>query len=232
MSKRLSSLFFGLFATYALASSAFAGPIQFPEGNAAWVVEIAAAKAGAPGGSTRPHPLKIEVTQSGDYRRSICRWSNGTTTECWGAKGANIVAVEWVGNKEIYVLQSNDKDSGMLVNYDESSFRWIRKDYLKGITGYRGKKCMLYEGMVSSGTEEIVEDNHPVSRPQPPTRHQAWIDEETSLPVALDDATGVAIFTFLASPAGPLTPPKRFLEKLQYYQRAMAGPKPAFPAAH
>lgn len=231
MSKRL---FFSLFTALSCGPYVWAGEVQFPAGNAAWLVEITPlSKDAATPKSQRPYVTKIEVTQSPEYRRSVCRWSNGAATETWRAVGSSVVAVEWIGNKEIYVIPANDKDSGMLVNFDESSFRWITRDFSKGSALYRSRKCLRYEGMVSKGTEETIEYNQPASHPMRPVKHEAWLDEETHFPVALDDSAELIVFTFIKPPFGsiPLTPPKRFLDRLQYYQRVMTGPKPLFPRA-
>jgi hypothetical protein len=54
---------------------------------------------------------------------------------------------------------------------------------------------------------------------------QAWVEDKTQLPAALDDTQALYVFTFLPAPAAPLVLPQEDQDLEQKYISARTAPK-------
>jgi hypothetical protein len=179
--------------------------VTFPNGPASWTVNI--------GPSTQPnhpplainHIVKIEVSQDSEKRRSLATWSSGTTVERWTITKYNLILAEEPDGNVVVVRDSGDEGSGYALPFGASSFRWLTTKYLheKDPVSYEGKSCFHYQGKVDFASSY----GGPTASPG---IYEAWIDSKTLLPVALDDGTGLGLYSFQKTPTSALNLPPKF----------------------
>ncbi len=197
--------------------------VRFPEGPAAWTVEVSRlddSESGADGpGATKPAPddgtaerprltLKhIEVTQDGTQRRQIEVYEDGKNRETWTIVGVKQVLAEDPNGTVFFTTEP--------VPFDQSAFDWITSATLQSTAPEvcRGKSCLHYRGertVILNGSYmgTLV--------------FKAWIDTETLLPVMLISGADMGIYHFSPTPpAGPLTVTERFRRPLETKRRIL-----------
>ena len=193
-----------------LLSTAAAGAAEpvhavfFPEGDAAWsvVFEGAAANARKRVDIVRQGPLRLDAITVADGAKTLMLWS----------ENPSVVLFDNGTNGRV----SSMKASGMEAQrYDASSFAWVGSKSFAGMKSLKSRSCQYYETTLIEGDAE--EQTRRVLR--------AWIDAKTRRPVALDNGSGMAVFSFATDPAPPLEIPERFLEKLKR-QESFNAPAP------
>ncbi|MDD5262757.1 MAG: hypothetical protein PHD76_13005 [Methylacidiphilales bacterium] len=223
-------LAFGLLSYF--NTSAHADPlVKFPEGNAAWIVEITYPKPSqsntlAPSSpqqkpvNTRK-PQKIEVTQADNVRRIRITWDSGAPTEQWSIPNLPVTFKEYPDGSVFTVLKGSIQYQTDNFNLacDAPAFAWITpKDIVgKDPVTYEGKKCYHYAG--ANGIVLNIPHYKPAME-----KHEAWIDIKTSLPVALNTETSHSVFTFLPAPDGPLEMSEKFKKEIAYYKHVAGYP--------
>lgn len=229
-------LLFLIFAWLAPGAAFCGGLVQFPEGNAAWTVEIshrgsspqAPEATPSPGNgkkpSRAPKAVKIEVTRVDRLQRVRVTWDNGKTSDRWTVPNLPVIFEENPGAGSVTPVERGGLAGAfdkLNLPFDASAFSWLKPEFLlrKEPVSYRGRPCFEYEGTIPLPR---VLDNGP----QPaPIRARAWIDSETLLPVARQTENSLCIFTFQAEPpAGPLTLPPKFRKKIDNYKMVMGVP--------
>jgi hypothetical protein len=180
--------------------------VQFPTDGAAWTVTTAV----SPNDQT-PRPLggttvaKVEVTQSREICRNVVTEYSGASRTTWTIPGSSLLLTE--DPKGTAFLTPT---SGIFyVPYLPSVFDWVGPSALQEKTpiDYQGKLCFHYK---ADGKE-------------------AWVDSKTRRPVALDNGTVLATFTFLSPPTEPLVLPPKFKIILQRYTMFMGAPRRQSP---
>jgi len=208
--------------------------VRFPEGNAAWTVEIthlnAAGEAlppeeegaaAAPRNAPAPRKArKIEVIQMNGIRRERIFWTHGKTSERWKVPSLPVVFVEDPGAGNVAPVElagMGEKLSHLDLPADLSAFSWMRPEFLQEKpVHYRGRNCLHFEGFIP--LPKILEN----SPEPPPIKAEAWVDPQTLLPVARKTDTSLCVFTFATEPpVGPLEIPAKFKAKIDYYKLVM-----------
>lgn len=202
-----------------LAARGEPAPVKFPTGDAAWTVEVSYPSAKPPE-NTAPQIKKVEIVRKAGIRRNHLTWSNGDTSETWVLDSLGVQVLEDPKNHGTYVISKHDATETFLVsiNFDGTLFEWITHETSKGGEDYGGKKCVRYEAMIAP---KQLPSQGGSKNTLPPVLHKAWIDEETSLPVALDDGASLNKFTFLPVPTEPLAMPEKLSAQLKQYEAAV-----------
>ncbi len=194
--------------------------VKFPDGNAAWTVDVTYLKTSP---AVPEKANKVRVTQVGNMKRIEIAWSDGKTTERWAVPKLPVVFESDPRNGSVVPVESGSLRNKLFefnLAYDQSAFDWINPQVLKKKepVSYRGKKCFHYQGTVRFSI--VILNN-----PEPQSVRQAWIDSETLLPVAVDTGTALCVFTFEKEPpTGPLVCPPKFIEAIAYYKKVMGLP--------
>lgn len=216
MNKRFL-LFLALIAIFRPVLGAPGDPaFVFPKGNAAWTVDIASE-------SKTLRPVRVEVTQVDDLKRTRISWSDGSTSEKWNVPGLPVTFHQDPKNKAVKARQSGSSMDAVMrfgETYDSFAFEWIRPEFLKEKEpiSYNGVRCYHYVG-----TSSFMNSDEKIPAV---IKKEAWIDEKTLLPVALVTGEGegstTTIFKFQTNPpTGPLSPPREFSEAINYYKAVM-----------
>jgi len=192
--------------------------MNFPKGDAAWAITLNLISKPVPKGKTEPSRdggiyrqiKKIDFVRKGNLRRDTILWSDGSVTEHW-----------WPGDGGLALVQDDPK--GVVTaaktihmedqRYDASSFAWVGKSTYMGMQPLNGKKCRYYrvEVPIIDEEKEFV---------------YAWIDNETSRPVAWSKGGHTALFTFdLPIPVEPLVIPENFNKEFKRINAFFAPPK-------
>lgn len=225
----LAALLLGAYAVQAQVT-----PVQFPTGSASWTVTVQfhaqdessarpiAAPPGTPtsrqtagSGSSLVVIRKIDVTQDGNVCRSVVTYTDGTTSEVWWLKSPPWVLFDRKNPAGVGVLTNPQ----MMGNFrpDASMFDWVNSNTFINKVSYNAKQCDFH-------AKDFPPLNHRPGSNPPPVEHEAWVDSQTGLPVALDDSLALYIFTFNPPPPTPLTMPKRFNDELARIQASILKP--------
>jgi hypothetical protein len=195
--------------------------VRFPEGNAAWMIEITPLVGAVDLGSgTGKKAQKVEIVQADNMKKIVITWNNGTSTEKWAVsnlpvtfKAAPDGTVYPVGNGRVEDLMDN-----MAAPINPSEFSWITSDNLqeKDPVSYEGTMCFHYLGTASIFM--------PAGKAPKRERRETWINSKTLFPVALDTGTTHCVFTFLPPPNTSLEMPEKFKKEIAYYKAIMGLP--------
>jgi hypothetical protein len=128
--------------------------VRFPEGNAAWMIEITPLVGAVDLGSgTGKKAQKVEIVQADNMKKIVITWNNGTSTEKWAVsnlpvtfKAAPDGTVYPVGNGRVEDLMDN-----MAAPINPSEFSWITSDNLQE------KDPVSYEGTMARHRREREE---------------------------------------------------------------------------
>ncbi len=212
------------------AAMAFAFPpslpaadlVKFPEGPAAWTVEITPVADGmAPGekgkaipkeGETEPPKLawlkQIEVEQDDRSRREVQTFTSGKKRETWSVAGLGQVLTEDSKGTVFFTSET--------VPFGRSAFGWITLKKLQADAPDVpwGKDCLFYKD-----ERDVFENGSYVGT----LYFRAWIHAETLRPVALIYGQDMGFYKFSPNPpAGPLMPEKKFRGPLETKLRIKA----------
>jgi hypothetical protein len=193
----------GVFLFFNIA--AVASPsVQFPTGNAAWTVDITQHY---PSIGSKRKPQKVDVTQVDNVKKISITWTDGQTTEEWSLPNLPVLFKEYPNGGVFSVSTASDevKEDRANIPSDAPDFSWISPQSLqeKDPISYQGKSCFHYK----KSTKE------------------AWIDETTLLPVAIENGNTLCVFTFQDKPPlGPLVPSQKVADEIKYYKHIMGFP--------
>ncbi len=218
-------LFFYLLSTLALLG-ANDPPVIAPPDNFACSVAVTfhgiLAKDAAPGAMTTPADSKIPtvksdtITQTGNLRRDVLTWSDGTTSEAWTMVSTGFTMLEKAAGttKGIYKMPKKSSMRALLfptiLDMDTASLTWLNPSSFVDKNGLKGRNGSHYQ---SHGfLYNFV--------PAKSVAIQAWVDAKSFIPFAFDDGQCLYELTFTSPPTEPLVLPDRFKEDMEYYQRA------------
>jgi hypothetical protein len=222
MNDKLASAFLGVLACASVSLGAAEEKsyrAEFPKGDAAWNVafqkEKGAPEAAKPGpDSEKPEKGRdiknIRIVRKGDLRRDSVTWTDGTSTEYWWSKGAEIAVFQTDKSGPVHAMRGGLMDARRL---DESLFAWVGSATLKEPQEFLGRKCLYFETRVP-----LVDDETEL--------YQAWLDAENLRPVAWSNGASLAVFAFESGvPKDVLVMPAEFKKKLERYEAYIAPPK-------
>lgn len=191
--------------------------VDFPKGDAAWSVSFEVASQSQlpkkPSQSLKTSPeakppppqrKRIDIVRKGDLRHDIVSWSDKSVTEYWWTKGPlPFVLFEEKAKERVSIMKAGNMGD---YRFDVSLFAWVGKQTFMEMESYKEKKCRYYEIEVP-----LPDDTIEV--------RQAWIDNETSRPVAYSNSGIRIIFSFDAPlPSEPLVMPGKFQDELKRIQ--------------
>jgi|GEM_PF-1623253 len=200
------------------------GQIKFPQGDAAWSVTFEEPPGKEDSSSTKkttlasgseatktPAPTKekqkrvpvhVDIVRMGNLRRDRIMWSDQSVTEEWWTINPSFVVFQDAPDGPVLISRSGNMGDH---RYDDSIFDWVNETTFKGIQSYRTKKCRYYEmRFIDPITQEIE-------------KRYAWINDETSRPVAWSDGGMHVVFSYDATlPKEPLVLPEKFQEKIKH----------------
>jgi hypothetical protein len=187
---------------------------NFPKGDAAWNVTFQKAGAAAlkpeEGKEERRDIKSIRVVRRGELRRDTVLWTDGSSTEYWWSRGAQIVVFQAEKNGPVSAMKSGLMEARRL---DESMFAWVGNDSFKKEQDFMARKSAYFETRVPLGEGERQE-------------RQAWLDLETMRPLAWSNGAVLAVFAFENTPPRDvLVMPAEFKKKLERYEAYAAPPK-------
>lgn len=209
--------------------------VQFPEGNAAWTVDITYPKSSAAptpeprDGANTAAPRKVkrvEIAQFADQKKLRITWTDDSTTEQWTIPNLPVVFKEYPNGVVFPVgtgsMEHKYGESSMPAN--ASAFGWVTPACLKekDPVKYQAQLCYHYVGtanLPATPRGHSLEDVGPEA-----VKREAWIDSKTLLPVGLDTETSHCIFTFHQPPTGPLDMPLKFKQGIANYKHIMGFP--------
>ena len=176
--------------------------VRFPTGAAAWTVDVTASKI-----ADKPIVLggvavkKVEVVQNSRIRSDTVSYYNGASRTTYEVTGTNLLLTQDPKGTVFLTPASNI----FKVPYLPSTFDWVGPALLqeKDPIEYEGKLCYHYKGPAG----------------------EAWVDSKTQFPVAIDNATALATFTFHGAPDTPLALPPQYQQLLNHYAAAMGLPR-------
>ncbi len=186
--------------------------VLFPEGDAAWSVqfELESAPRVEEGGSKeamerREGPegsqrmKRVDIVRQGGLRRDIVHYSSGTPVQYWWTEDPPFVAYEDVQNGRVRVLKHGNLHSH---RFDQELFQWVGERTFIDVRAFGKIQCRYYEKEIVLMTEEKA-------------LLRAWIDNETSRPVAWTDTAVYSLFTFdLPMPEERLVLPASFRQEI------------------
>jgi len=174
------------------------------------------AKASTTGG---PVLQNVAITRTGNLRRDLSTWSDGTTYEAWIMEDTGMMVVERTmgTSKFIYEFPKNSISrnpfSPVILQWEAGALGWINPQTLIGDSTQSGTPAVLYQAPMSLPTDLQTPDNE---------LYQAWVDKKTLVPLALDDGKALYELTFSGPPKEQLVMPERFKTALQHYYNANA----------
>ena len=172
-------------------------------------------------GSPHHRTLKeIQITKMGKDRHELDLWSDGQTSEIW-FHGKMILFTQ-PGSKDVYILDRshpNDLLDHTFPDYVTGDFPeldWINLRAYVHPDSMQNHPCFLFQ-IPNTASQTPTK---PVTIPTV----EAWIDQETRLPVAIDDGDTRKVYVFHNLPVGTLQLPDRFMQALDTYNRAVNEP--------
>lgn len=200
--------------------------IQFPTGSAAWTVDIVPHPDGRPPAALTPagpdFDIKsIGITQIDGIIRSSILWGNGKTSVRWsfGQNGMMILTETYNGEPTLLAGQDIQFGGQFTVGFDASCFSWLKPNLLTGKVSFLKKKCLHYEGTIMVHRSESTAYGV-TSGSEVPYFVEAWIEEETLLPVAFYDGNRLGVYTFHAPPTGGFNLPPAIKKAIDHYVAA------------
>ncbi len=187
-----------------------AAAVEFPAGPAKWTVTVTpshAADAPVPP-VTRPMLSRLEVSQDEQAQVAIATWSSGTTQQRIFLRKSHQILVQEPDGNVLAVPEAGSRGREFNPGFDKTAFTWVKPSALvepKPIT-YQGKLCLHYKATipVPKGDDAVP------GQAEASMTVEAWIDPQTGLPVAYDDGTSHADYTFLPPPYPPVVIPVEF----------------------
>ena len=200
--------------------------IQFPAGAAAWTVDIVPYSTGRPPAALTPTGpdfdiQRIDITQIDGITRSNILWGNGKTSVRWSFGQNGMMILTETYNGEPTLLAGADIRFGgqFTVGFDASCFTWLKPDLLTGKVLFQKKKCLHYEGTIMVHRSESVAYGT-TNGSEVPYHVEAWIEEETLLPVAFYDGNKLGVYTFREPPTGSFNLPPAIKKAIDHYVAA------------
>jgi hypothetical protein len=202
--------------------------------NAAWILSVTDGKAQATTPSNQPMgvsaPLaaaknrelkEIRVTKTGNLKRDIVSYGNGTTVEVWYVDG---VLFTPDSNQKLTVFNYKAVQSqygnglGNAVASDGfTGLDCLNLKYYDRVVFFQGQPCYHYGIKVPQ--KQLVPGS-PAQTNLPPRSAEAWINAKTSLPVGYTDSDGkLYTYHFLDPPTAPLTLPLAYQAALAGYEK-------------
>jgi len=179
----------------------FVAPV--PE-SADWVLTVKPPAQPSPGGSAGGHPewriQEVHSTVSGNRKRDVITYGNGTKAERWFMD--NLLFWKSADGSVIANnLSSNSADPAMVANTPSIGAGFFGTDWLK---------LPFYDGVVAVEKRPCYHFVH--------QNKEAWIDVKTKLPVACKLGGVVYLFAFNAPPSDGLILPPEFKKAWEDYQ--------------
>ena len=155
----------------------------------------------------------IRMTRVGSVICYQIQWIGNRTTEAWKDTTSGYGVRQHPRTGELYVVPGGDLMPATLAGVDQPSIAWIRPEDLVGQVRFENKKCLHYER-----TMVFPEGGTCV--------YKAWIDMETGVPLAFEDAEASYKLTFVTDPPpAPIKMPPAFQKELDRYKNAMTPPR-------
>lgn len=163
----------------------------------------------------QPKPLKMTCLKVGKRIQNRISWSNGKETESWilGELGCAVLENPLDGN--IWVEPEVGFVSGFFCG--PSRFAWTKGAPEPVPASFRGKPSMLY-------TRTWVPPMPAAHMKSEEKTYRAWVELETNLPLALDEAEAQYRFEFFTTDVFSLNMPPEFQRELDRYQKRISKP--------
>lgn len=188
-------------------AGAGAAPFSFPR-TASWTVKLRYADFDPDKAEGDVRPLSVNVMATGGVRRYVISWSDKRSSEVW--QTAQGTFQERTDSGAVDILPRGVIPD-LSTPVDEALFTWITPQLVPTESDFRGRKALLF----SKGAEEKLDEAaSPSLAIQALNNRQAWIDAETSLPLAYSNQQVTCEFTFHEPPPAPLELPARFQRAL------------------
>ena len=180
-----------------------------------WTVTIVSKlKPASPGGQESAGKYQAVIGKSGDRRREVTVFSNGTRAEIFSVAGLSFVQRSGFAPGDVVVK------SAPRLPTDFPELAWLSAQNYVGTEKDHGKKYRVfaYSPKVMkpnySGPETVVQ---PETAGREGAKVQAWIDAETGLPAKLADSTSERTYQFSEATAADLDPSPDIRKRLEAY---------------
>ncbi|MEI6562443.1 MAG: hypothetical protein WCO68_10235 [Verrucomicrobiota bacterium] len=192
---------------------------HYPEGNLSYLLEVTplcqvvdvTPGGRKPANRAETRVSSIRVTRVDQIVRYQIQWTSGLATDVWQDNKSNLAVFEHAGSRNINVTKVGG-GLPFLVVLADSALEWMGQGGQTEKATIKGKQCLHYRKKMSVSEGLAIEC-------------QAWMDEQTLLPVAMADADDLYFFCFDSTPpAVPLAMPASLKGRLERYQRIMAPP--------
>lgn len=150
-------------------------------------------------------------------------WSSGKSTAAWRdvEKG---IRMEQAPNGVVNIVRREPNVLPSFAALDSESIDWIQKKDAVAEETVEGRKCIHYRQVMVFSESGDPEDRYE-------RLYQAWIDQETGLPVILEDGIRIYKIAFAAEPpAGNLVIPAEFQKEIDRFTKALRAPSYLQPA--
>ena len=197
--------------------------------SGAWQIDISGPAPAVPQGDSLPtvdgkpvkiiRPVSVAVRKTGDVVCEEWSYSDGSKTERWAFRGAQIEQLP--GSSELF-RRIPDMNSFDLFNYRQKEFPhfwWLKAANFRGVQTLAGRPCNLFHDTILVGGPPVA---LPMGESPPaaansgdaelyvkatPVVAVAWIDQETMQPVQIKIGSENRTYKFSPAPPGRLMPP-------------------------
>jgi hypothetical protein len=176
-----------------------------------------------PGVPKRKTLKEIDVAKVDDKRREISVWNDGSTSQHWYYKGVELSQNDDSASVSASNPFQSGADNAAKAKSDFIDFAWITLADFVGKTKKDGRDCYYYQRAASSSSPANSQKNFMMATPVGAT--EAWINIETSLPVAIKDSRGERTYQFTGETVSSLTLPPMFQAEYDRYTKALASLK-------
>lgn len=201
-------------------------------GNAAWILSVSGGKEQAPlsgqpmstgspqAAAKNPGLREIRVTKTGNLKRDIVSYGNGTTVEVWYIDGVLFTPDSnqqpTVFNYKAVQAQYGNSLGNAMVSAGFTGLDWLDLKYYDQVVFYQGQSCYHY-GIKTKQTSAF---NAPPETPAQTLNAEAWINAKTGLPVAYTAGDGkLYMYRFLDPPTTSLTLPPTYQAALTVHEK-------------
>ena len=145
---------------------------------------------------------KLEITKTGDIRKEVEHFTNGTSNEKWLAGQTSFITSSLDPNQ--IIVTAPGMTPGTVAPESTSDFAelsWVNAAAFKGEEVRQGVSCYVYR----DGDQT------------------AWLDQTLRLPVAFQSSKMQVAYSYKPGPEQPLTLPDKLTKKLEAVKRAWMG---------
>lgn len=151
-----------------------------------------------------PEVAKLEVIKTGQIRKEIEHFTNGSSLERWKS-GQITFLVNSASPGQIWVtgpgMTPGESAASTQNEADFSELTWVNQGSYRGEEAGQGVKYFVYK----SGDR------------------LAWLDQATRLPVLFQSSKMKVLYTYQPPPDQPLQLPEKYIQKMEAVKRAWAG---------